>query len=103
MGDPGVWLRRVTMVEAVSYLLLLVATALKYGWSSPVGAQLVRVLGMAHGLLFLWMGLLLMRVLAERQWPVGRVALIFVASLVPFAPFLLDRRFPAWIAAGRRG
>ena len=48
------------------------------------------------GLLLVW---LLARAVFEARWPVGRVLLLFVASLVPIWPFLLDRRVKAWIAA----
>lgn len=90
-------LRLVSLVEAVSYLLLLgVAMPLKYIWSEPLA---VRVLGMAHGVLFLVLVWLLARAHFEARWPVRRTLLVFAAALVPLWPFFLDRRLRAWIAA----
>jgi len=89
-------LRLVALVEAVSYLLLLgIAMPLKYVWHEPMA---VRVLGMAHGVLFLWMVWLLIRARFEADSPIGRVLLVFVASLIPLWPFFLDRRVRGWLA-----
>lgn len=99
MMDPLVWLRRVTFVEAVSYVLLLSAMVVKYGAQLPIGVLLVRITGMAHGILFLLMGFLLLQAKLTRAWPLPRLVLVFVASLLPIVPFYLDRRFAGWIAA----
>ncbi len=98
MRDPLPLLRLVSLVEAVSYLLLLlVAMPLKYVWGWPWA---VRVLGMAHGVLFLLLTWLLVRARFEARWSVRRLLLVFVASLVPLWPFALDRSLRAWIASG---
>jgi integral membrane protein len=97
MAGPLVQLRWIALIEAVSYVLLLgVAMPLKYWAGDP---RAVKVLGMGHGVLFLLLVWLLARAVFEARWPVGRVLLLFVASLVPIWPFLLDRRVKAWIAA----
>ena len=87
-------LRLVAMTEGASFLLLLfVAMPLKYGFDLPVA---VRVAGMVHGLLFV----LLLFLLATIKLPVGLKATVFVASLLPFGPFVIDRRLrPADSAA----
>lgn len=96
MSDPLPWLRRISLIEAVSYLLLLgIAMPLKYVWDQPLA---VSIAGMVHGLLFLLLIWMLARAKFERKWPTGRLTLIFVASLVPIWPFLLDRRFSVWMA-----
>lgn len=99
MTDPLVSLRRATFVEAVSFVLLLGAMVVKHGAQWPVGVLLVRITGSIHGALFFWLVWCLSRALTERQWPVARLAAIFVASLVPIVPFFVDRKFPEWIAA----
>jgi integral membrane protein len=97
MPGPLVQLRWVALIEAVSYVLLVgVAMPLKYLADDP---RAVKVLGMGHGVLFLLLVWLLARAVFEARWPVGRVLLLFVASLVPIWPFLLDGRVKAWIAA----
>lgn len=89
-------LRVVSLVEAVSYLLLLgIAMPLKYVWHWPWA---VRVLGMVHGVLFLLLVWLLLRARIESGWPRRRLWLVFVASLVPLWPFALDRSLRKWLA-----
>ncbi len=89
-------LRVFALVEAVSYLLLLgIAVPLKHWWNMPMP---VRIIGMAHGVLFLLVIWLAIRACFERGWPVRRIAVMLVASIVPVLPFLLDRRVRRWIA-----
>lgn len=89
-------LRMASLVEATSYLLLLlVAMPLKY----MAGVDMaVSVVGMIHGVLFLMLIWLLARARMEASWPSSRVWLLGLASLVPLVPFFLDRRVRAWIA-----
>jgi integral membrane protein len=99
MPDVLQSLRKVALVEAVSYLvLLLVAMPLKWIWQLPAA---VRYVGMAHGVLFLLLIWFLVRAHLERGWQVSRLLLVFVASLVPLWPFFLDRDIRRWIAASR--
>ena len=94
MQDPLPWLRRTSLAEAVSYLLLWSAMLIRWVWGWPLG---VRICGMVHGILFLVLLWLLVRARFEKRWPKARLALILVASLVPLWPFALDRRMRAWI------
>jgi integral membrane protein len=92
------WLRWTGLVEGVSFLVLLfVAMPLKHLYGQP---QAVRIVGMAHGVLFLGYVLLLLRVWALHQWPIMRVAGFFGAGLVPFGPFIADRRLRELDGAG---
>ncbi len=83
------WFCRVAFWEGVSTVILFgIAMPLKYFAGMP-GA--VAYVGWAHGLLFmLYLGLLLLAAVKLR-WDLKRVALFFVASLVPFAPFFVER------------
>jgi integral membrane protein len=56
----------------------------------------VQIVGWAHGILFVIFCAALLRVMLVARWPVRRCALVFVAGLVPFGPFLLDRRMAEW-------
>lgn len=90
MKNPIPFLRKIAFAEAISFLLLLgVAMPLKYfaGW--PLA---VRVVGLAHGVLFLTFCFALFRVMFRAKWPMARGALIFAAALLPFGPFVVDRR-----------
>jgi integral membrane protein len=97
MKHPVSFLRAVTLLEAVSFLILLfIAMPLKYVWGMPVA---VKIVGMTHGVLFVTFCIALYRVMLNTNWPFKRAALIFVASLLPFVPFFIDRRMRAWAAA----
>lgn len=96
MKNPVSFLRSVALLEAVSYLLLLfIAMPLKYVWSMPVA---VKIVGSAHGGLFVLFCFALWRVLMATRWPFSRAALVFIASLLPFVPFFIDHRMRAWSA-----
>ena len=96
MNNPVTWLRKVALAEAVSYLILLgIAMPLKYGWNMP---DPVRVVGTIHGVLFLVFCHALVRVVFRGRWPTLRLVAVFVASLLPIVPFVMDRRMQAWIA-----
>ena len=84
-------LRLIGFLEAVSFLLLLgVAMPLKYFAGEP-GA--VRVVGMAHGVLFLAYLAATVQAALEHDWTWKRAVLIAAASLVPFGPFYVDAKF----------
>lgn len=101
MRNPLPALRLTSLVEAVSYLVLLgIAMPIKYGLGNAVP---VKVFGMLHGVLFLLLVWLLMRARFEAGWPRRRLWTVFAASLVPFWPFFLDRHLRVWVAAGTGG
>lgn len=68
---------------------------LKYvaGW--PLA---VKVVGWIHGVLFVIFGCALLRVWIQARWPFGRTVLVFIAALLPFGPFVVDRRMREWEA-----
>jgi integral membrane protein len=96
MKNPVSFLRSIGLLEAVSYLILLgIAMPLKYTWGMPLT---VRICGSIHGGLFVVFCIALWRVLMNTNWPLSRAALVFIASLLPFVPFFIDRRMRAWAA-----
>ncbi|HEU4562986.1 MAG TPA: DUF3817 domain-containing protein [Longimicrobium sp.] len=83
-------LRILGMLEGASFLILLgIAMPLKYLAGRP---EMVRMVGMAHGILFLLFVAAVIRVAVAMRWPLARVAAALVASVVPFGPFILDAR-----------
>jgi integral membrane protein len=89
-NNPIPFLRITGLSEAVSFLVLLgVAMPLKYLAGLPMA---VKVGGWIHGVLFIVLCAALLRTLIVAKWPPGRAALIFVAALLPFGPFVMDRR-----------
>lgn len=88
--NPIPFLRTIALVEGVSFLLLMfIAMPLKYLAGMPLA---VTVVGWAHGVLFVIFGAALLWTWIMARWPIGRVALIFIAALLPFGPFIVDRR-----------
>src|SRR5438128_748705 len=94
MSNAVHFLRVVALFEAISFLLLTgIAMPLKYIWHMPTA---VRVVGMLHGLLFITFCIALARAKSAANWPASRAALIFIAALLPFGPFVIDRRMKNW-------
>jgi len=94
MKNPIPFLRKTALIEAVSFLVLMgVAMPLKYIWGMPLA---VKVVGWIHGILFLIFCGALFRTILAAKWPLARSALIFVAALLPFGPFVVDRRMRAY-------
>lgn len=84
------WLRLVGFWEGISFLLLLgIAMPLKYLADWPLG---VRVVGMAHGILFLAYIWAAIHAALDEKWPLRRTALVLIASLLPAGPFVVDAR-----------
>lgn len=83
-------LRLLALTEGVSFLVLLgIAMPLKYLASMPMA---VKVAGWIHGILFVALCYVLLRVTVEKAWPLTRAGLVFLAALLPFGPFVIDRR-----------
>lgn len=86
-------LRKVGKVEGVSYLLLLgVAMPLKYFAGMPWA---VKIVGWAHGALFVAFVVVLVLAMLRARLSFAHACLAFIASLLPFGPFLIDRRLDA--------
>ncbi|WP_129714548.1 DUF3817 domain-containing protein [Pedobacter sp. SYP-B3415] len=90
MGNTINLFRKVAVLEGISYLLLLfVAMPLKYFADMPLA---VKYTGWAHGLLFVLYVALLIMAWSEKKWSFGKALLFFVSSLLPFAPFWVDKK-----------
>jgi integral membrane protein len=83
-------LRIIGWWEGVSFLVLLgVAMPLKYfaGWPDAV-----RVVGMAHGVLFVLYVLAAVHAALEYDWPWKRTVLVLAASVLPAGPFIVEAK-----------
>lgn len=82
--------RLVGIIEGISYLLLLgVAMPLKYFAAIP---EAVRIVGMAHGVLFLTFCLVILLAWLDQNLPFLWALFAFIASLLPFGPLLIDKK-----------
>lgn len=82
--------RMVALLEGISFLLLVgVAMPLKYLAGQP---QYVKVVGMAHGVLFIALCLVLLLALLDEKLPFRWAVYTFIASLLPFGTFIIDKK-----------
>jgi len=81
--------RLVAFLEGLSYVLLGLTMVLKYKYAIP---EPNRVVGMAHGVLFITYVFLLIQVSINHKWGFGKVVLAFIASLVPFGTFYAEKK-----------
>lgn len=80
----------VAFLEGVSYLILVfVAMPLKYIAGQP---EMVKRVGMAHGLLFVLFALTLVQVTLEGGWKWKKAAIAMAASFAPFGTFWFEAK-----------
>ena len=86
---PAARLRTIGFIEGISYLVLLfIAMPLKYMADMPMA---VRIVGSAHGVLFVWLAVLTAGPFFAKRRCFGWALRIAIASLIPFAMFFVDR------------
>ena len=84
------WLRIVAFMEGMSFLILLfIAMPLKYFVGLP---EMVRVVGMAHGVLFVLYIPLVLYVKLELKWSLLKTGIALLASIIPFGTFWAEYR-----------
>jgi integral membrane protein len=81
-------MRVVALLEATSFLALLVATYIKYSDDSPGG---VAVLGPIHGALFLAYVFLALNIRPRTRWSNGTTLLVLLGAVLPFGGYVVDR------------
>jgi len=82
--------RMAAYIEGWSFIILLfVAMPLKYMMGILIATKIV---GMTHGVLFIWFLLALGSATAEQKQNAKFVLTSIVASLVPFGTFFLDKK-----------
>ncbi len=82
--------RIISLAEGISLLVLLfIAMPMKYFMGMP---EAVKVVGWIHGILFIvYVGLLIIVQLTQR-WSFIFLLGAFIASMVPFGTFILDKQ-----------
>jgi integral membrane protein len=83
------WFLVIGKIEGYSYLILLfIAMPLKYIFQIP---DLIRPIGMAHGVLFVGFMILIASMLLNKTMSFKIAVLAFLLSLIPFGTFYLKR------------
>ena len=81
----------ISILEGISFLvLLLIAMPLKYIWDAP---QMVEVVGMLHGILFVAYVLGAFLLFKPLGWSYKTLALICVSSVLPLGPFYVEKKY----------
>ncbi len=81
-------MRYVALVEATSFLALLVATYIKYQDDAPRGVQ---ILGPIHGVLFIAYVLIAISVRRRAHWSNRATLGVLVGAVLPFGGYVVDR------------
>lgn len=80
--------RILAFVEGVSFLLILFVTMpMKYLYDMPMPNKIV---GSVHGFLFLGYCLYALQLKWARSWSIGKLLLLWLASIIPFGTFVAD-------------
>ena len=83
--------KKIAFWEGISLLVLLfIAMPFKYILDMPF---LVKYVGMAHGFLFIIYILLALFLTNKFKWPFSKLAIVFLASIIPFGPFYIEKKY----------
>ncbi|WP_431124503.1 DUF3817 domain-containing protein [Flagellimonas flava] len=83
--------RLTAILEGISYLLLFGITMPLKHWAQILEPNLV--VGYAHGGLFILYVVLAVVLSWERKWGLKRFVILFIASLLPFGTFYVDKKY----------
>ena len=82
--------RLIAILEGISYLLLLgIGMPLKY---LAHITEVIKIMGWLHGVLFILYLITLVRVTLINRWSFIKMLTAFIASLLPFGTFVLDKK-----------
>lgn len=82
--------RLIGLLEGLSFIILLfIAMPIKYMLGIAIA---VKIVGMAHGLLFMLFIYALYEAAKEHEWKLNFITLSFILSLIPFGTFYLDKK-----------
>jgi integral membrane protein len=87
--------RYIALIEATSFLALLVATVVKH---SDGGATGVQILGPIHGALFVAYVINVFAIRAGERWSTKVTCWILLGAVLPFGGYVVDW----WLARERR-
>lgn len=89
--------RVMAYVTGVLLLVLVAGSALKWIWDEDV---LVRIVGPAHGFLYMVYLVTAFDLAVRAKWRFVRTVLVLLAGTVPLMSFFAERRVTAWVRAG---
>lgn len=88
-------LRYIALLEATTFLALLLATYLKYSANEAVGVQ---ILGPIHGPLFVAYVLIAVNIRPQAGWSIRTTLGVLLGAVLPFGGYAVDR----WLSKNSR-
>ena len=83
-------LRLTSLLDGISWVIL---SYISFIHNKLLGNEMsVSLPGRIHGSIFTIFLIFLYLTMVKRKWPISRAALVFICSLIPFAPFFLEPR-----------
>lgn len=83
--------RWTSILEGISFLVLLfLAMPLKYIFDLP---QMVQVVGMAHGVLFVAYIIGAVIMFKPLNWTIKTLFIVIACSVLPFGPFYVENKY----------
>ena len=83
-------LRLTSLLDGISWVIL---SYISFIHNKLLGNEMsVSLPGRIHGSIFTIFLTFLYLTMVKRKWPISRAALVFICSLIPFAPFFLEPR-----------
>ena len=79
--------RIIALLEGASYLLLMYFAYINRD------EELIRMLGMPHGLLFIGYVVLAFWLKPNYKWERREFLIVLIASIIPFGTFYVDRKY----------
>ena len=83
----------VAILEGVSYLVLFANMLIIKPNYPDLYKTLLYTIGMAHGVLFITYVILAILLKYDQNWNYGKLGIILVASLLPFATFWVEKKY----------
>ena len=83
----------VAILEGVSYLVLFANMLIIKPNYPDLYKTLLYPIGMAHGVLFITYVILAILLKYDQNWNYGKLGIILVASLLPFATFWVEKKY----------
>ena len=83
------YLRTIALAEGTSFIAFAVTMPLKYGYDILLPNKIV---GWVHGLLFILYIVAMFIAYRKFNWSLSKLFIALAASLIPFAPFYVERK-----------
>jgi len=83
----------ISFLEGVSWFFLLYNMLINKNFFPDIYQTLLKPIGYAHGLFFIIYIIYAVLLIKPQKWSLKDIALIFIASLLPFATFWVEYKY----------